>query len=231
MSHSINKLYTNKHSDCLSSPDIKNALDNIHKDFAVECFKWLSVRLWTKWFWVGVQLQSLNIALVCKRFYATVIIRELGLNSNSSTDTYNNASSLSANDIIDKNIRDLKIKSDIINIPIEKHWLPNMHWMAMMHKNPIKTKFIIVSPKSSIKPLARAITSIFRLFFRQIQTYNNKSRFFYGARCVKNIRDNVLCLNKQHIKDAVAYLLFIIVISLPVQRFSVRLLIFLWGLI
>ena len=29
----------------------------------------------------------------------------------------------------------------------------------------------------------------------------------YGARWVKNIKDNVICLNKQQIKDAVAYLL------------------------
>ena len=29
----------------------------------------------------------------------------------------------------------------------------------------------------------------------------------YGARWVKNIKDNVVCLNKQQIKDAVAYLL------------------------
>ena len=33
MSHLINTLYRNKHMDCLSSPDVKNALDNIHKDF------------------------------------------------------------------------------------------------------------------------------------------------------------------------------------------------------
>ena len=30
----------------------------------------------------------------------------------------------------------------------------------------------------------------------------------YGALWVKNIKDNVICLNKQQIKDAVAYLLF-----------------------
>ena len=30
----------------------------------------------------------------------------------------------------------------------------------------------------------------------------------YGARWVKNIKDNVICLNKQQIKDAAAYLLF-----------------------
>ena len=152
--------------------------------------------------------------------------------------------------------------------------------MPKMHKNSIKAKFIIASLKSSIKPLARTMTSIFRLFFRQIQTYNGKCRFFtrvntfwvvqnnkpvidamnrlnkrrkvtsvstfdfstlytklphnkllmvlnglndfcsdggeskyitvnsYGARWVKNINDNVICFNKQQIKDAVAYLLF-----------------------
>ena len=30
----------------------------------------------------------------------------------------------------------------------------------------------------------------------------------YGVCCVKNIKDNVICFNKQQIKDAVAYLLF-----------------------
>ena len=35
MSHLVNKLYTNKHMDCLSSPDLKNALDNIHKDLQI----------------------------------------------------------------------------------------------------------------------------------------------------------------------------------------------------
>ena len=155
-----------------------------------------------------------------------------------------------------------------------------MYWMPKMHKNTLKARFIITSPKSSRKPLARNVTSIFRLFFRQIQTYNGKCSFFtgvntfwvvqnnkpvidamnglikrrkatsvstfdfptlytklphdkllmvlnslidfcfdggenvyitvnnYGARWVKNIKDNVTCLSKQQIKDAVAYLLF-----------------------
>ena len=56
-------------------------------------------------------------------------------NNNSSTDTYKNAGGLSANGIIDGNIRDLKIKFGIGNIPIENHRLPNMYWMPKMHKN------------------------------------------------------------------------------------------------
>ena len=47
--------------------------------------------------------------------------RELGLNNNLSTGTYNNASGLYANNIIDKNIRDLKIKFGIDSIPIENY--------------------------------------------------------------------------------------------------------------
>ena len=86
------------------------------------------------------------------------------MSENSSTDTYNNTGGLSTNDIIDKNIRDLKIKFGIDNIPIENHRLPYRYWMPKMHENPIKARFIIASPKSSIKPLANTIASIFHFF-------------------------------------------------------------------
>ena len=105
MTNLTNKLYAYKHRDCLSSPDVKNALDKIYKDFVV----------------VPIDKVTGNIAFVCKRFYASVITSDLELNNNSFTDTYNNASGLSENDIIDKNIRDLNIKFGIDNIPIENH--------------------------------------------------------------------------------------------------------------
>ena len=35
MSRLTKKLYTNKCKNCLSSPDVLNAVDNIHKHFAV----------------------------------------------------------------------------------------------------------------------------------------------------------------------------------------------------
>ena len=50
--------------DCLSSPDVKNALYNIQKDFVV----------------VLIDKATGNIALISERFYASVITRELGLN-------------------------------------------------------------------------------------------------------------------------------------------------------
>ena len=122
MSHLTNKSYTNKHMDCLSSPDVKKALDNIHKDFVV----------------VPIDKATGNIALVCKRFYASVITRELGLNNNSSLDTYKIAGGLSANNIIDGNIRDLKIKFGIDHIPIENHRLLNLYWCLRCIKTLLK---------------------------------------------------------------------------------------------
>ena len=86
------------------------------------------------------------------------------MNKISSTHSSNNTDDLSANDIIDKNIRNLKIKFGIHNISIKNDKLPNMHWMPKMHKKPIKDRFLIASPKSSIKTLASNIKSIFLCF-------------------------------------------------------------------
>ena len=209
MSRLTNKLHTNKHSDCLSSPDVKNAVDNIHKEFVV----------------VPIDKATGNVILVCKRFYVSVITRELGLNNNLSTDTYKNAGDLSANDIIDGNIRDLKIKFGIENIPIENHRLPNVYRIPKMHKNSIKARFIIASPKSSIKPLARTITSIFCLFFRQIQRY--KCRFFTGVNTFwvvqnnKTLIDSKNMLNKQRKATSVSTLDFsTLYIKLPHNQTS-----------
>ena len=56
-----------------------------------------------------------------------------------------------------KKARDLKIKFGIDNIPIENKRLLSVYWMPKI-KNPIKAKFIVAPPKSSMKPLTRTIT-------------------------------------------------------------------------
>ena len=84
--------------------------------------------------------------------------------------------------------------------------------MPKMHKGPVKARLIIASPKSSIKPLARTIKSIFRLLFRQIQACNDKCRFFTGSNTFwvvqnnKPVIDAVNGLNKQ--RKATSVLIF-----------------------
>ena len=50
-----------------------------------------------------------------------------------------------------------------------------------MHKIPIKARFLVVSPRSSVKPLAKTITSEFQLFYKQTENYIDKCRFFVGV--------------------------------------------------
>ena len=95
-------------TDCLSSPFVKIALNNIQKYFLV----------------VSTDNATGNTAPVCRRFYVYVTAKELGLNISLSTDTSSKINSLSAVDITN-NIIDNIIGSD--NIPIENHQLPNIY--------------------------------------------------------------------------------------------------------
>ena len=53
--------------------------------------------------------------------------------------------------------------------------LPVMYWTSDMHKNPISFRFIIASAACSIKPLSKAIPSIFKLFYEKVISYKRKS--------------------------------------------------------
>ena len=169
-----NKLHKCKQFDALSSPDIRAELENVHKYFVV----------------VPIDKVSGNIELICKRLYASVIAKELGLGNNNTTDRYNSINNSSTDTIINSNINDLKSKFGIDDVNIENHCLPHMYWLPKMHKSPIKARFIIASPKSSIKPLSRAITSAFCIFHRQIESYDDKCRFLSGVNTFWVVQNN-----------------------------------------
>ena len=75
-----------------------------------------------------------------------------------------------------------------------------------MHKNPIKFRFIIAAPNCSIKPLSKAITKIFRLFYRQVETYSAKSFFYSQVKTFWVIQNNekvINCINKLNKRNSV----------------------------
>ena len=79
-----NTLHKYKQFDALSSPDIRTALENVHKDVVV----------------IRIDKAKRNIALICKRFYASVIAKELGLGNNNTTDTHNSINNLTSRTIV-----------------------------------------------------------------------------------------------------------------------------------
>jgi hypothetical protein len=78
--------------------------------------------------------------------------------------------------------------------------LPPMHWTPKIHKQPTGARFIIGSKKSSLKPLGKAITKIFKVLFhhkrrmcRKLNIYNNGRKFFW---CIDNHQEVIDTLDR-----------------------------------
>lgn len=126
----------------LSSPDLKTALNDIHKNFLV----------------IPIDKVTDNTAVVCKRFYTYVTGKELEVSNHSFRDIYIKINNLAAVEIINENSRDLKTKFRIDDIPTEAIDCIMICTGCLRCIKIRKAKFTTVSPKSSIKPLVRTRT-------------------------------------------------------------------------
>ena len=91
-----------------------------------------------------------NVAVICKKFYALVLMKELGLISNNNNNTYNTVTGNTEDEIVTSNVSDLKAKFKVNKISKENLRLPQMHWIPKLHKSPIKARFIIAASHCSI---------------------------------------------------------------------------------
>lgn len=160
-------------NEVLKSPECTKALEDLHNQFVI----------------VPIDKASSNIALVCKRFYAEVLMKELGLLGQSACDTYEKVENRTEKQLIEEDCKTLNTKFNL-PVPEASKKLPHIYWIPKLHKNPIKFRFIIAAPDCSIKPLSKAITKIFKLFYRQIETYNAKSYFFSHVKSFWVIQSN-----------------------------------------
>ena len=137
-----------------------------------------------------------NIALVCKRFYALVLAKELGLinNVDNNDDITYRIEYFNSTEVIDQHWLDLKRLFNISCDQVNK-CLPNMYWLPKMHKIPSKARFIVAAPVCSIKQLSKVVTTAFKIFFKQIEKYNKISSFFSGVNTFWIIQNNVPVIN------------------------------------
>ena len=107
------------------------------------------------------------------KHYAQVIAAELKYSSTnhipSEDDTYEYDSTKSSIDVVNSH----KLTLSNLDLPLKEDMecLPSMYWMPKIHKTPVGERFIIASPKCSLKPLLKDVTSILKLF-------QNKSHLF-----------------------------------------------------
>ena len=143
----------------LKDPTAKAYLDELHTKFVI----------------VPIDKASNNVAIVCKRFYITSILDELGIPGNTSP-TYELVNR-SASSIIETN--SILVQSNLgINLEERSLSLPHIYWMPKMHYTPCRKRFIIASSHCSTKPLSKIISKIFKHIFNQIQNYHTKCTFY-----------------------------------------------------
>ena len=142
----------------LDDDDVKMYLTELHKNFVI----------------VPIDKASNNIAIICKKFYVSRLLDELGVPGNTS-DTYKLASK-SIDSIIKNNVSLCdKYGLELTEAQIT---LPFMYWMPKMHYSPSRARFIVASSKCSSKPLSQAVSKVFKLLFHQVQNFHAKSTFY-----------------------------------------------------
>ena len=176
-----NQKHNKKSIPVLSLPECRDFLSSLQERFVI----------------CPIDKASSNISFVCKRFYASVLVKELGLDGVEGCPTYEKIERPVAN-IVSDDVENLKDRFHL-NVAEEEKKLPQIYWMPKLHKNPIKFRFIIAAPSCSIKPLSKALTKIFKLFFRQVQTYNEKSYFYSSVKTfwvIQNNTDVIGCIKR-----------------------------------
>ena len=163
----------NRVSEVLKNRESKRNLADLHRNYVI----------------TPIDKATGNVAFICKRFYALVLIKELGLCPNMSNDTYKGVIGKTTEQIVTNHKKDLNGQFKL-ELDSDNQCLPHIYWLPKMHKNPIKFRFIIAAPKCSVKPLSKSITSIFKLFYKQIEAYNKKCFFYSGIKMFWVIQNN-----------------------------------------
>ena len=153
------KLKQIKTRSVLKDPEVQQCLENIHRHFVV----------------VPIDKASNNYAFICKYYYITKLLSEVGITGPQST-TYN-LTDRTAQNIISFN-KKLSEKYDL-TVDQKNESLPIMYWMPKLHKNPVGSRFIVASKSCSTKPLTSVVSRVFKMIFAHIESFHANS-FFYS---------------------------------------------------
>ena len=141
----------------LKRPDVVEYLDKLHKKFVL----------------VPIDKAGNNIAIICKRYYVEVILKEIGQIGNGNS-TYEKTSR-TVEDVVEDNM----MYSERLGLEVDDREkdLPSMYWIPKMHKDPPGARFIIASKQCVTKKISKSVSSAFKLMFNQIENFHKKAKF------------------------------------------------------
>ena len=177
------KLKFQKLNPVLKRPDVVDYLKQLHENFVL----------------VPIDKASSNIAIICKRYYVEVILKEIG-HIGTGNSTYEKIDR-SLEEIVEENC--MYAERSGFKVDETEKELPIMYWIPKMHKNPSGSRFIIASKTCSTKQISKAVSNCFKLIFHQIENYHKKAKFlknynkFWILQNTEPILDIIKTINKR----------------------------------
>ena len=129
-----------------------------------------------KYILVPIDKAAGNIAIICKKYFGTVILKKNGI-LDAGNETYEKINK-NQEEIIQDNLeynKRLKLSKGG-----KDKSLPIIYWIPKLHKNPVRSPFIIASNNCSTKRLSKAVFNLFKLIYSQIENFHHKSKFLFN---------------------------------------------------
>ena len=120
-----------------------------------------------------VDKASNNFAIICKKLYVMILLKELGFDLSDLSPIGNvtySATTLREQDIVTDHKRMLYKKFGI-RISKEDLCLPRIFWVPKLHKNPIKCRFIAGARHSSTRSLSKIVNKGLAVIKKHFMTY------------------------------------------------------------
>ena len=143
----------------LLDPDVEEYLNCLQKKFVI----------------VTIDKAANNFAFICKRFYITRLLQEVGLGDDGGNATYSRVMKATL-EIVNENKQFCKNYG--LDLTEKEECLPIMYWMPKMHKSHVGFRFIVASKLCSTKPLTKVVSRVFKLIFMHIESFHNKALFY-----------------------------------------------------
>ena len=123
---------------------------------------------------VPIDKAANNISIICKRFYVTRLLKEVGALGD--PDPTYEIQNINLSEIVNEDI----ILCERYGMKLEESQktLPIMYWTPKMHYTPSRARFIVSSAKCSTKPISKVVSNAFKLIFNQIENFHDKSKFY-----------------------------------------------------
>ena len=146
-----------KYQSVFDIPDVSCCLEEIMDNFVL----------------VPVDKAAKNVAVICKRFYMEVLLKEIESNSDTYTKKVEDCSKLSL-------IHQDFLKT--LNLTPTCDRLPYTYWTPKFHKPTLSQRFIVSYANCSIKPLAKKMSLALSIVLKQIESFGGMLHKVTGIR-------------------------------------------------